>query len=148
MAAGLAQNLARLEGELVFSALAARYPGSTVLTAWPVSDELTRPELGYVAAPFDVERLEDFTSQQVNRAAQDPGSYSTALVFSTKEDPIALPFHLSSPSMEEQYFGLHHDLSPGAIARQLGGDIVWQRSDDLEWAAVIRFHRTVEAHLR
>jgi hypothetical protein len=128
--------------------LATRYPGSTVLTAWPVSDELTRPELGYVATPFDVERLEDFTSQQVNRAAQDPGGYSTALVFSTKEDPIALPFHLSSPSMEEQYFGLHHDLSPGAIARQLGGDIVWQRSDDLEWAAVIRFHRTVEAQLR
>jgi len=128
--------------------LATRYPGSTVLTAWPVSDELTRPELGYVAAPFDVDRLEDFTSQQVNRAAQDPGSYSTALVFSTKEDPVALPFHLSSPAMEEQYFGLHHDLSPGAIARQLNGDIIWQRSDDLEWAAVIRFHRTIEAQLR
>jgi hypothetical protein len=128
--------------------LAARYPGSTVLTAWPVSDELTRPELGYVATPFEVDRLEDFTAEQVNRAAQDPGSYSTALVFSTKEDPIALPFHFSSPTMEEQYFGLHHDLSAAAIARQLNGDIVWQRSDNLEWAAVIRFHRTVEAQLR
>jgi hypothetical protein len=125
--------------------LTARYPGSTVLTAWPVSDELTRPELGYVRTPFDVVRLEDFTSAQIARAAQDPAAYSTAIVFSTKAEPDALPFHLNTPSVEEQYFGLHHDLSPGAIARQLGGDIVWQQSNALEWAALIRFHRAVEA---
>jgi len=127
--------------------LATRFPGSTVLTAWPVSDELTRPELGYVATPFDVERIEDFTAAEISRAAQDPGGYSTALIFSTKEDPVPLPFHLSSSALEEQYFGMHHDLSPGAVARQLGGDIVWQRSDDLQWAAVLRFHRMVEAQL-
>ncbi len=33
-----------------------RYPGATVLTAWPMSDELTRPELGYVKQPWDVVR--------------------------------------------------------------------------------------------
>ncbi len=29
-----------------------RYRGSTVLSAWPVTDELTRPELGYVKEPL------------------------------------------------------------------------------------------------
>ena len=33
-----------------------RYPGATVLTAWPMSDELTKPELGYVKQPWDVVR--------------------------------------------------------------------------------------------
>jgi hypothetical protein len=135
--------------------LVARYPGSTVLTAWPVSDELTRPELGYVKtpAPFttaDIDRLEDFTAAQIALAAQHPGAYSSALVFSTKEEPPPLPFHLNSAaidsqSMEERYFGLHHDLSPAAIARQLDGDIAWQATDELQWAAVLRFHRAVEA---
>ena len=36
-------------------------PASTVLTAWPMTDELTRPELGYVKQPWDVDRIEDFT---------------------------------------------------------------------------------------
>ena len=130
--------------------LIARYPGSTVLTAWPVSDELTKPELGYVKspAPFassDIFRLEDFTAAQIDRAAQTPGGYSSALVFSTKEEPGAMPFHLNSPAMEEQYFGLHHDMSAEAIASKLSGDLVWKGKDGLQWAAVLRFHRSFEA---
>ncbi len=128
--------------------LETRYPGSTVLTAWPMSDELSRPELGYVQTPFDVDRLEDFTAAQISKAADDPGGYSTALVFSTKEEPPSLPFHLNTPAVEEQYFGLHHDLSPAAIAQQLHGDLVWQRKDDLEWVALLRFHRSFEARLQ
>jgi 4-amino-4-deoxy-L-arabinose transferase-like glycosyltransferase len=128
--------------------LESRYPGASVLTAWPASDELTRPELGYVTTPWDVARIEDFTAAQIAKAAQDPSGYSAALVFSTKEEPPALPFHLNSPAVETQYFGLHKDLAPAAIARELGGDIVWQQSDGLQWAALIRFHRAVEASLR
>ena len=132
--------------------LATRYPGSAVLTAWPVSEELTRPELGYVKtpplfSPNDIDHLENFTSTQIDLAAQSPGRYSTALIFSTKEEPATLPFHLNSSSMEEEYFGLHHDLSPTVIARRLNGDIVWQQSDGLQWAAVLRFHRAFEARL-
>jgi len=99
-------------------------------------------------APFassDIVRLEDFTAAQIDRAAQTPGSYSSALVFSTKEEPPALPFHLDSASMEAEYFGLHHDLSAEAIARKLNGDLVWQGQDGLQWAAVLRFRRAFEA---
>ena len=40
------------------------YRGATVLSAWPVTDELTKPELGYVKEPYEVYRLEDFTSRK------------------------------------------------------------------------------------
>jgi hypothetical protein len=127
--------------------LTTRYPGSTVLTAWPMTDELTKPELGYVKAPWDVYRLEDFTSAQIAKAAEDPSGYSTALVFSTKEEPAALPFHLNSPKVESEYFGLHQDMSAPGIASELNGELVWEHTDELEWAALIRFHRSVEAEL-
>jgi len=132
--------------------LTQRFSGSTVLTAWPVSDELTRPELGYVKTPppftvQDIDRLEDFSQTQIDRAAQKPWEYSSALLFSTKEEPGALPFHLNSPATEEEYFGLHHDLSAAQIAHQLDGDLVWQTADGLQWAAVLRFHRAIEASL-
>ena len=31
--------------------IVTRFPGSTVLTAWPATDELTKPELGYLKKP-------------------------------------------------------------------------------------------------
>jgi len=124
-----------------------RYPGSTVLSAWPVTDELTRPELGYLKVPYDVYRLEDFTPAQIEKAAGEPGKYSAALVFSTKYDPPSLlrSFGLDSEAMEERYFGLHHDLGPEAIARELGGTLEWKGEDQGMWIALIRFNRQFEA---
>ena len=68
--------------------------------------------------PYQVYRLEDFTSEQIDRAADDPGGYSTALVFSTKYDPPSLLLSLGprSEALDKKYFGLHHDLPPEAIA--------------------------------
>ncbi len=124
-----------------------RYPGSTVLSAWPVTDELTKPELGYVKTPYQVYRLEDFTSEQIDRAAEAPGGYSTALVFSTKYDPPSLLLSLGSKSeaLDEKYFGLHHDLPPEAIALRLHGSLNWEREDHGQWIALIRFNRQIEA---
>jgi hypothetical protein len=125
-----------------------RYRGATVLSAWPVTDELTRPELGYVKEPYTVYRLEDFTSTQMDRAAGEPERYSAALVFSTKYDPPSLPLSLGpkSEAMDERYFGLHHDLPPEAIALRLDGSLIWQREDHGLWIALIRFNRQIEAH--
>jgi hypothetical protein len=125
-----------------------RYRGATVLSAWPVTDELTRPELGYVKEPYTVYRLEDFTSAQMDRAAGEPERYSAALVFSTKYDPPSLPLSLGpkSEAMDERYFGLHHDLPPEAIALRLDGSLIWQREDHGLWIALIRFNRQIEAH--
>jgi hypothetical protein len=130
--------------------LKARFTGATVLSAWPVTDELTHPELGYVSQPFDVYPLEDFTAAQIARAADEPGRYSAALVFSTKFDPPQplLSLGRQSAAMDERYFGQHHDLAPEAIARRLGGTLVWKQEDDGMWIALIRFNRQFEADLR
>ncbi len=125
--------------------LKKQFAGSTVLTAWPMSDELTKPELGYLKEPFAVYQLEDFSEAQIARAAQEPEEYSTALVFSTKAEPKSpLPW-LTSGWMEERYFGLHHDLAPELIARQLGGTLVWKKEDQGEWVGLIRFNRAIDA---
>ncbi len=63
------------------------YPGTTVLSAWPATDELSHPELGYVKHPWDVVAIDDFSAGQIARAAEEPQAYSAALVFSTKYDP-------------------------------------------------------------
>ncbi len=123
------------------------YPGATVLSAWPVTDELSHPELGYVKKPWDVVAIDDFSSGQIARAAQEPEAYSAALVFSTKDDPDSPLEKLSGEALDERYFGLHHDLPPEMIARELGGDLVWKRDDDRDgmWIALIRFNRQIEA---
>jgi len=126
-----------------------RYPGAVVLTAWPMSDELTRPELGYVKKPWEVCRIDDFTPAQIAIAQQEPEKYSAALVFSTKYDPPRplLSLGPASEAMDERYFGLHHDMGPEAIAQQLGGALVWKREDHGMWIALIRFNRSVEARM-
>jgi hypothetical protein len=131
------------------SQLEKQCPGATVLTAWPMTDELTRPELGYVKEPFSVFRLEDFSAAQIAQAAQQPEKYSAALVFSTKYDPKSPLFTLgpASRALDEQYFGLHYDLPPDAIARQLRGAVLWRRDDAGMWVALLHFNRQLDARL-
>lgn len=129
--------------------LVKTYPGATVLTAWPVSDELRRPELGYVKEPFDVWAIDDFSAPQIAKAAEEPGRYSAALVFSTKYEPTRPLISLGrrSEALDQQYFGLHYDLPPESIASHLGGRLVWKRRDEEQWIGLIRFNRQFEAHI-
>ncbi len=64
--------------------LEARYPMARVLTAWPASDEITRPWLGYITRPMRVVRIENFSLNEVLSAADLRSNYEVALVFSTK----------------------------------------------------------------
>jgi hypothetical protein len=123
-------------------------PGATVLTAWPMTDELTKPELGYVKEPWGVYAIENFSAPEIARAADEPEKYSAALVFSTKYDPPPLFSKLSGEVLAERYFGLHHDLPPEAIAQRLGGTLVWRRDEAGMWVAIIRFNRQIEARLQ
>ena len=125
-------------GEIV-----SHFPGATVLTAWPVSDELRKPELGYVTHPVPVVEIDNFSAPQIQKAESLPGDYSAALVFSTKYDPPRLPFLFGrrSQAWDTRYFDFHRDLSAGLIARLLGGTVVWGQSHKGQWAAVLRFDR-------
>ena len=49
------------------------YAEERILTAWPASDELNRPFLGYVEKPLTVVRVENFTAAEMLQAAQAAG---------------------------------------------------------------------------
>jgi hypothetical protein len=131
------------------SVIEHRYPQATVLTAWPASAELTRPELGYLRRPVKTVTIQNFAIDQMQKAAQDPGAYDTALIFSTKWEPPANTLNLgrANQKSDTKYFDFHHDLSPSEAAALLHGEIVWQARRKGEWAAVLHFPRVVSASL-
>jgi 4-amino-4-deoxy-L-arabinose transferase-like glycosyltransferase len=125
------------------------YPQATVLTAWPATSELNRPELGYTNHPVKTVAIQNFAIDQIQKAAADPGSYDVALIFSTKWEPPPDRINLGrrNQSADAKYFDFHRDLSPTDVATLLHGDVVWQAHRKGEWAAVIHFPRIVEAAL-
>ena len=127
--------------------LEARYPMARVLTAWPASDELTRPYLAYVTRPMRVMRVEDFTVEQVISAADVRSNFDVALIFSTKyEPPHPLFEHWTAwQYLKERFFGFHRDLPPPAAAQILGGRIVFSESRHGQWVAVIEMERIEQA---
>ena len=127
--------------------LEARHPTARVLTAWPASDELTRPYLGYVARPLDVLRIEDFTAEQLFAAAELPADFNIALVFSTKyESPY--PWLDRWPvwrRWETRFFGYHRDVRPRLAAEILGGQLVYAEEKKGQWVGIIALERIEEA---
>ncbi|PYX60923.1 MAG: glycosyltransferase, partial [Acidobacteria bacterium] len=85
-----------------------------VLTAWPASDELARPYLGYVTRPMRVLRIEDFTIEQLMSAAEVKSQFDVALVFSTKYEPPQAFFERwkAWERLKTRFFGFHRDMSP------------------------------------
>lgn len=129
--------------------LETRFPGATVLTAWPATTELEHPELGYVHHPLKIAPVDNFSPAEMEKAATDPGTYDTALIFSTKWTPPPGHFNLSRSSQgsDTRFFDFHNDVTPAQAAIILHGEIVWQASRNGEWAAVLHFPRVVEASL-
>jgi 4-amino-4-deoxy-L-arabinose transferase-like glycosyltransferase len=126
------------------------YPDATVLTAWPVSTDLFNPELGYTTHQTKVMQIEDFSLAEVQKAAQHPENFDTAVVFATHYvAPSLRRYLLSHPdSRIGRAMNTDPDLSPALIAGMLHGQIVWRSPNlDGEWAVVIRFDRSYEASL-
>ncbi len=130
--------------------LEARYPMAKVLTAWPASDELAQPWLGYVTRPVQVVRIEDFSLEQVLSAADFRSHFDAALVFSTKYQPAhgMLERWKGWEALKTRYFGFHRDLPPAAIARLLGDRIVFSEERKGQWIAVIEIENIENARLR
>jgi len=127
--------------------LAVRYPRARVLTAWPASDELTRPYLGYVTRPRQVLRIEDFTVEQLIAANDLPADFDVALVFSTKyESPYGwLERWRIWREWETRFFGYHHDVRPRLAAQILGGQLVYEEQEKGQWVGIIALERIEQA---
>jgi hypothetical protein len=131
--------------------LEARYPMSRVLTAWPASDELTRPYLGYTTRPMQVVRIEHFAVEELLAATELRSNFSSnfdlALVFSTKYEPIhpLLERWQLWQGWKTRFFGYHRDASPAAAAQILGGTIVYAETRNGQWIGIIEMDQIVNA---
>ena len=129
--------------------LQQRFPGASVLTAWPVAADLQRPELGYVKTPIKTVSIDNFSAEEVAKAASNAGLFDVALVFSTKYDPPPGGLNLTGNNRanDSRYYDYHRDLRPAEIARALGGTVAWQEERKGEWAAVLQFPRIYDVGL-
>ena len=128
----------------------ARYPMARVLTAWPASDELTRPYLGYVTRPMRVFRIENFTVEQLMAASDLRSNFDVVLVFSTKYEPPHPWFEhwRTWQQWKTQFFGYHRDVPPAAAAQLLGGRLVYNDIRNGQWVGVIELEQAEEAGLK
>jgi hypothetical protein len=127
--------------------LEARYPMARVLTAWPASDELTRPYLGYVTRPMRVVRIKHFAAEQLMSAADLRSDFEVALVFSTKYEPVhpLLEHWRLWQGWKARFFDYHRDVPPAVAAQILGGNLVYTETRNGQWVGVIEMERIIDA---
>jgi Dolichyl-phosphate-mannose-protein mannosyltransferase len=136
--------------KLAANELSARYPHARVLTAWPASDELTRPFLGYVKQPLTVMRVANFSPLEMARASQATSQFDVLLLFTTKWQPPhplfrVLPF---GQTLQQLFFDYHEDLPPPAAANLLDGRVVRYLNRNNEWIAIIAIEKVENAAAR
>ncbi len=125
--------------EAADAVVSTKYAHARVLTAWPASDELSQPYLGYVKTPVRVLSIEDFSLTHMMAAADSRAQFDVALLFSTKYEP---PRRLLGEwpawdRIKARFFGYHRDLPPEVAARLLGGEIVFEQRLGGQWVAVV-----------
>jgi hypothetical protein len=146
-------NLAYRDYVLLHQAAAefvsTHYKDGIVLTAWPASDELTKPYLGYLQRPERVISISDFSLPQIMEASAERNQFDAALLFSTKYEPAArvLGDWPAWDRIKARFFAYHRDLPPEAVAELLGGRISYQQRRGGQWIAVLDIQPLVEAHL-
>jgi len=143
-------NFIRLQQHAV-AEVVAMHPRA-VMTAWPASDELRKPELGYVVRTVPVVTVENFSDAAVQQFLASQQSFDSVLIFSTKYEPQSLWTRLgltglgrANEGMNARYFGFHHDLTPEQAAAELGATVVWREESGGMWAAVLRVNPTQDA---
>ena len=127
----------------------SRHPQRTILTAWPASDELTRPYLGYVKQPLPVVRIENFSATEIERAAHAADEFDVAYLFSTKWEPPHPVFQrlMFGRRLQERFFDYHEDLSPQVAAGILGGRVTEYNNRNNEWVGLITIEKVEDARV-
>jgi hypothetical protein len=117
------------------------YSQGTVSTAWPATEGFRTPYLGYLARPFSVSAMKDFSRPSLV-AARDGGA-DFAVVFSRQQPggTVAQPgwerlgFLVS---MRHRFFQSLPDLSLRDALQVLGGRVLWSEASGGEWIAVVK----------
>ena len=120
--------------------LERNFRGATVLTAWPASDEITRPFLGYVQAPLVASRIRNFSADEIAGAA-GRSDWNIALVFSIKCEPPGgslLDWLGFWRRAHELYFDYRRDLPLDDAARALHTRVLWSEHRGPQWVAILQ----------
>jgi 4-amino-4-deoxy-L-arabinose transferase-like glycosyltransferase len=113
--------------------------GFRVLTAWPASDELTRPYLSYVSRAIPVVRVENFSPEQLQEVRSAGREYDAAFLFSTKQEPsyrFPLRWRLWE-AIQERFLDYHRDVLPEQAATLLGGQVSYREQAAGQWVAIL-----------
>lgn len=110
---------------------------STILTAWPATDELGKTYLGYVQSPLKTLPLHDFTFEELLHAQSMKKSYQVVYLFSTKYEAATWLQSERWEALNRKFFDYHRDLSPDAAAQMLGGKVVYVEHVKAEWVEII-----------
>ncbi len=99
--------------------LARRHAGATVLTAWPLTDALRRPEFGYVKQGFRVRGVQDFGPASF--AEVRAGDFDVLVLYSREADPkfnlLRLPL---AASIRRKLYGWEPAISSRETATRFG----------------------------
>ena len=109
-----------------------------ILTAWPATNELTTPDLGYVGAPLRVTAIDDFTPADFHNLK--PGSFDLIYLYSRKWEPPGNWIARSqwARQIEGRYFDYTPQVSAEEIERRFRLKLLarWDRRG--QWAAIFQ----------
>lgn len=114
---------------------------NVVLSAWPATDELTRPYLGYVRQPFQMLQLRDFTVEELFKARHMRSQYQVIYLFSTKYEAAPLFRSALWEKLNRRFFDYHRDVQPELAAEFLHGKIVFLARNRAEWVAILEMEQ-------
>ena len=110
-----------------------------ILTAWPASQALAEPALGYVRRPLRVAQVNNFN----RRSLHNPPAFSAALLYSRQYQPDEaslpgwlLPARALWRGWLRRYFHYQPPLSLPRLLQRLHVSPVWQAHADGQWICI------------
>ncbi|HWD99902.1 MAG TPA: hypothetical protein VG345_12720 [Bryobacteraceae bacterium] len=104
------------------AAASAELQDGVIATAFPMSNALRRPELGFVARPLRVREMADFRREDVMRLRENMPA--AVIVFDPVHDPLGLLEVASIRKLMTRYYGYEPGMTPDEIAAALSMNIV------------------------
>jgi len=116
--------------------------GKTVLSAWPATDELARPYLGYVRQQLPMVSIHDFSVEELVKAQQMRSQYQVVYVFSTKYETEPPPPRMDEwEKLHARFFDYHRDVQPDVAAEFLHAKMVYLERSHAEWVAIMELEQ-------
>jgi 4-amino-4-deoxy-L-arabinose transferase-like glycosyltransferase len=107
-----------------------------ILTAWPASDELAHPFLGYVRQPLNVVALQDFGRQDFDSVS--PGSFDCLYLYSRRWEPANNWMKRSSwlERLQQRYFNYQPEVSESELAARYHLRLLASLKGHRQWARI------------